>query len=1161
MQGKLDTSFKAVLSSKNPLECSNAILDFAGLLTANDIEDLKKNKDKSPLGGVVFKSGLFNINGSPLSPEAKPGTLEWIENAAKTDIILWINQTLRQYLADRFGRDAVLERKDRAIEHMELWDSLNRELNSFFTMYYPLLAKTLEPSRDGTDSLKKDLVDTVKRAGTSAIQGTPASPGHLLKDTSRRLGLERKYIAAAFRALRFDYSDNRLVAMAKKASAVPPSLQERFWGTGFIQPAVRADYESLIRTICEIGELIRREKFDLAEEKIQAIGDDFLKTALSLLNQGNDILTIEKILGIRKETLLSNTSLLHDICLKGVLGIQNGYSPGTIQEMKPGNSGTTEYPCGEEIVTSFVYFSEKARREGLLALEDDIWAHSPTNDAESAGDDENTAPGEGLLETEYMKDGSDGEFISPENDVDSISGNGDGLECESAEYSVAAPERMNDFIIRGMKLVINGTDPEIVRNFLRDEADRRLSLFGTLHTMMIEGTLSVQCGDNPRILEEKLASHIYSGVEVDAAFERLSRLASKARKKGLFSIDEDIGPGDTDFLAFLLRLAINNVSPDIIGETAYEASARILEDTTTYCDFCTTAARYLYKSIDPSETDLAAGIPFYGSDFPGLFSSERERLKPGLKEMRAALLSSGKTRIPAAVAFPLLAAKDEGLWDSFFVFREALREKCSLLSIYRLFNDTDIPISDPVTVVIRAIENAAAGTSTLNSSLSSVAAWAKNIERSVPKNIAGYEAALIGLDELVKRFETALEKETDANSTTVFIEDLPSMLSANERSELRGRIAEILSRAERSMHSAVTALMKKQGIKPLKDFSGSYGSFADIVREYSVFDFAVRMRLMRDLADTYGKNSASPAGDCFLFDDILLFDDMTVIKTLSQVDTQDLAIALKNADDSLRIKIYSVMSENAAELLREDIEFMGKVGKEDSSRMSWKIARVIWRLYSEGELEQPEEADVLPGNYSAILDFVLELIPLIAGERNRSIRRKHGEMMELLKGIEKKHGINIPKTVNDWNHLPEWEITPAASGETFESEEKIILVEIAQDEANDYIRALMPEDILHRLDFSYPISSFDELGLLADWSAARIICAAPHAVIRTALKGAKAETSRKILSILPGDLRGIMEEELTLITPSNVQIEQARGEIMKLVMNSAQCGELSLAED
>lgn len=528
--------------------------------------------------------------------------------------------------------------------------------------------------------------------------------------------------------------------------------------------------------------------------------------------------------------------------------------------------------------------------------------------------------------------------------------------------------------------------------------------------------------------------------------------------------------------------------------------------------------------------------------------------------MRAALLSTGKARLAANLAFPLLTAKDEGLWNSYYTFREALREKCSLLTAFTHLIENP-PVTDPGREVARAIESASAGTFTLNSSLPSIARWADDIERSAQKNISGLETALSWLDRSIRQLETDLKKSTGGNDATVYIEDLPSILSADERSDLRKRLSTVIASAEETMRNAAAGLMKKHGIISPPAFSGSYGSFADIVREYPVFNFTIRMKLMNDLADTYGKNSESPAGDCVLFEDILMLQDKSLIKILRYVDTQDLAIALKNADDSLRMKVYSVMTKNAADLLGEDIEFMGKVRKKDSNGISRKIARVMWRLYSEGELELPEITADLPGNYSAILKFVLELIPLIADKRSRSIRQKQSEMLELLAEIEDVHDLHISKITNDWNRLPGWEITPDASGEPLESVEKAILAEVAEGETTDYIRALMPEDILNCLDYRSPLLDFNELPLLADSSVDRLIRTAPHEAVRTALKGLPEASLEKILNILPRDLHAIMTEELSLINPSNEEIEMAKREIMELVQGMAECGEIIVSGD
>ena len=63
-----------------------------------------------------------------------------------------------------------------------------------------------------------------------------------------------------------------------------------------------------------------------------------------------------------------------------------------------------------------------------------------------------------------------------------------------------------------------------------------------------------------------------------------------------------------------------------------------------------------------------------------------------------------------------------------------------------------------------------------------------------------------------------------------------------------------------------------------------------------------------------------------------------------------LALALKTATEDLREKIFSNMSERAAEVVREDMEFMGPVRLSDVEAAQQKIVDIVRRLEDAGEL-------------------------------------------------------------------------------------------------------------------------------------------------------------------------------------------------------------------
>ena len=79
-------------------------------------------------------------------------------------------------------------------------------------------------------------------------------------------------------------------------------------------------------------------------------------------------------------------------------------------------------------------------------------------------------------------------------------------------------------------------------------------------------------------------------------------------------------------------------------------------------------------------------------------------------------------------------------------------------------------------------------------------------------------------------------------------------------------------------------------------------------------------------------------------------DDRSIQKWLREVETQDLAKALKGTDAAVQEKIFRNMSQRAAAMLREDMEFIGPVRKSDVLETQKKLIGILKRLNEEGEI-------------------------------------------------------------------------------------------------------------------------------------------------------------------------------------------------------------------
>ncbi|WP_448535031.1 flagellar motor switch protein FliG [Pseudothermotoga sp.] len=88
----------------------------------------------------------------------------------------------------------------------------------------------------------------------------------------------------------------------------------------------------------------------------------------------------------------------------------------------------------------------------------------------------------------------------------------------------------------------------------------------------------------------------------------------------------------------------------------------------------------------------------------------------------------------------------------------------------------------------------------------------------------------------------------------------------------------------------------------------------------------------------------------FVFEDIVKLDDRSVQIVLREVETRDLALALKGASEEVKQKIFKNISKRAAQLLQDELEYMGPVRLKDVEEAQQKIINVIRRLEEAGEI-------------------------------------------------------------------------------------------------------------------------------------------------------------------------------------------------------------------
>jgi len=88
----------------------------------------------------------------------------------------------------------------------------------------------------------------------------------------------------------------------------------------------------------------------------------------------------------------------------------------------------------------------------------------------------------------------------------------------------------------------------------------------------------------------------------------------------------------------------------------------------------------------------------------------------------------------------------------------------------------------------------------------------------------------------------------------------------------------------------------------------------------------------------------------FVFEDIVLLSDRDIQMIVREVDSSEWALALKTASEEVQQRIFKNMSKRAAEMLKEEMEYLGPVRLRDVEEAQQKIVSIIRRLEEAGEI-------------------------------------------------------------------------------------------------------------------------------------------------------------------------------------------------------------------
>jgi len=129
--------------------------------------------------------------------------------------------------------------------------------------------------------------------------------------------------------------------------------------------------------------------------------------------------------------------------------------------------------------------------------------------------------------------------------------------------------------------------------------------------------------------------------------------------------------------------------------------------------------------------------------------------------------------------------------------------------------------------------------------------------------------------------------------------------------------------------------------------SGGAKAIAEIL---NLIDTSAEKNILQSLEAEDSDLASEIKNMMFVFDDLVLLDDRSIQRLLKEVETKDIAIALKATIDEVKNKIFSNVSERVAVMIKEEMEFMGPTRLSDVEAAQGRIVESVRRLEEEGQV-------------------------------------------------------------------------------------------------------------------------------------------------------------------------------------------------------------------
>lgn len=184
--------------------------------------------------------------------------------------------------------------------------------------------------------------------------------------------------------------------------------------------------------------------------------------------------------------------------------------------------------------------------------------------------------------------------------------------------------------------------------------------------------------------------------------------------------------------------------------------------------------------------------------------------------------------------------------------------------------------------------------------------------------------------------------------------DQAALVMSGLPEKVQGEVAQRIAQMDRTSPEVIrqveTILERKSSTLLQPSESSNAGGIQPLVEILNRSDRTTEKLILENLTAADPQLAEEVRNRMFVFEDIVSLEDRSVQLVLREIDSKELAIALKGVRDDVLVKVTSNMSERAGESLKDEIEILGAVRLKQVEEAQGNIVKAIRRLEESGQI-------------------------------------------------------------------------------------------------------------------------------------------------------------------------------------------------------------------